>query len=172
MSSSLGLTASSSQPSGRTFLSRLVIPFSSRTRLFTEFYIDPAEPHRRYAPGDLVEGKVIIKLTKPMRITHLVLCLLGYVKVFKNRSALGEITAEENGYIDSGKGKRSSEHFGNGFALLFREEVTLCGEGRLEAGSFEIPYAVRFPTKELPTSIDVSSTCSLLSASGLLLIIN
>jgi hypothetical protein len=152
MSSKAGLTAPSSQPPG--FLSRLAMSFSSPTRIFTEFSVEPTEPHRRYAPGDHVNGKVVIKLTKPVRITHLVLSLQGHAKVFKNGSTAGEKMAADGGQLC---GRRSSECHGNGFALLFQEESTLCGEGRLDAGSFEVPFSMQFPSKPLPTSIDVSS---------------
>jgi len=50
---------------------------------------------------------------------------------------------------------RKSQYFGNGYASLFQDEVTLCGEGRLDAGIYEFNFELEFPDKGLPTSIDV-----------------
>lgn len=56
---------------------------------------------------------------------------------------------------------RKTQYFGNGHASLFNDEVTLCGEGRLDAGIYEFNFELEFPRKGLPTSIDVSaSICS------------
>ena len=44
----------------------------------------------------------------------------------------------------------------NGQASLFQDEVTLCGEGRLDIGLYEFEFELEFPSKGLPTSIDVS----------------
>lgn len=49
-----------------------------------------------------------------------------------------------------------TQYFGNGQASLFQDEVTLCGEGRLEPGIYEFNFELQFPSKGLPTSINVS----------------
>ncbi|EOA80742.1 uncharacterized protein SETTUDRAFT_24258, partial [Exserohilum turcica Et28A] len=82
--------APSSPVTSRSFLSRLKSPLSSKSRNYTEFYIQSDDPHRHYAPGDVISGTVIIKIVKPLRITHLVVSLHGYAQVFKNPNAPGD----------------------------------------------------------------------------------
>ncbi|RAL63135.1 hypothetical protein DID88_004217 [Monilinia fructigena] len=40
-----------------------------------------------------------------------------------------------------------SQYFGNGYCSLFQDEVTLCGEGRLEAGIYRFNYELEFPNQ-------------------------
>jgi hypothetical protein len=47
------------------------------------------------------------------------------------------------------------QYHGNGLASLFQDEQVLSGEGRLEPGKYEFGYDLLFPSKELPSSIDV-----------------
>ncbi|KAI9835662.1 MAG: ph-response sensor protein [Sclerophora amabilis] len=144
---------SSAGRTGRKLLSRLrSSTFSSRSRNLTEFYVRPADPHRHYAPGDLVSGAVVLTLTKPIRVTHLVVALCGYVRVFKNGIA-GDGLGTEN-FVHPGQGRRNGEYFGHGFASLFQDEVVLCGEGRLDAGVYEFKFELEFPGNGLPSSID------------------
>ena len=93
---------------------------------------------------------------KPVRVTHLVLCLHGFVKVFKHCNAPGEGISKEDGYAGTGRGKRGTEYWGNGLASLFEEEIVLCGEGRLGLGVYSFKFDVQLPSDGLPSSIDVS----------------
>ncbi|KAI8935794.1 hypothetical protein NX059_007314 [Plenodomus lindquistii] len=140
--------------SGRSFLSRLKSPLSSKSRNYTEFYIQSDDPHRQYTPGDIISGTVIIKIVKPLRITHLVVSLHGYAQVFKNPNAPGDAYKTYSSTVGSGKGKRSGSYFGNGFVSLFEDEVVLCGEGRLSEGVYHFNFELEFPSKGLPSSID------------------
>lgn len=140
---------------GRSLLSRLTSPLRSRTRNLTDFYIRPDEPHRKYAPGDLVKGAVILTVVKPIRITHLVVCLHGFVRVFKHPNGVNNPPPSVDAGLTASSNSRKTQYFGNGHASLFQDEVTLCGEGRLEAGVYEFNFELEFPRKGLPTSIDV-----------------
>jgi len=135
----------------RSLLQRLTQPLRSRTRNLTDFHIKPHEPHRKYSPGDLVKGSVVLTIVKPVRITHLTVALHGFVRVYKHPNGAGDyfeaITAQGN--------SNTSKYFGNGHASLFQDEQTLCGEGRLDVGVYEFNFELEFPTKGLPSSIDV-----------------
>ncbi|MCJ1465393.1 ph-response sensor protein [Pseudocyphellaria aurata] len=137
----------------KSILSKFTAPFTPRKRNPTEFFIKLKEPHRQYAPADRVRGAVVVTVIKPLRITHLVVCLHGFVKVFANAKSATEVISPDGGLLGGGAGKRGSEYFGNGFASLFENEVTLGGEGRLEMGSFEFEFDLELPSAGLPSSI-------------------
>ncbi|KAF2658307.1 hypothetical protein K491DRAFT_702922 [Lophiostoma macrostomum CBS 122681] len=153
-SSTRGTVTSSTSSPGRSLLSRLKSPLQSKTRNFADFYIQADDPHRQYAPGDLISGSVIIKVLKPLRITHLTISLHGYAQVFKNPNSPGDAYKNYSTTIGSGKGKKGGNYFGNGFASLFEDEVVLCGEGRLGEGVYHFNFELEFPSKGLPSSID------------------
>jgi hypothetical protein len=149
-------TASSSPfiSTGRSLLSRLTSPLKSRTRNLTDFYIRPLEPHRQYSPGDSVKGAVVLSVVKPIRLTHLTVCLHGFVRVFKHPNDAKE-PLHNDSVLASSNHSRKSQYFGNGHASLFQDEITLCGEGRLEPGVYEFNFELEFPNEGLPTGIDV-----------------
>jgi hypothetical protein len=103
----------------------------------------------------VISGSVILKVTKPLRITHLVVSLHGYAQVFKNPNTPGDAYKNYSNTVGSGKGKKAGSYFGNGFVSLFEDEVVLCGEGRLSEGVYHFNFELEFPTKGLPSSIDV-----------------
>jgi hypothetical protein len=137
-----------------SILSKFTSRFGKHNRSISEFYIEPDDPWRTYSSGDLVKGTLVLTVTKPLRITHLVICLHGYVKVFKNAVAPGE-SAEDSGYLGPGRGRRGGEYLGNGFASLFEDEVVLCGDGRLKEGVYKFRFELCFPSHTLPSSIHV-----------------
>ena len=148
--------------SGRSFVSRLASPFASKTRNFADFTVEPDDPHRAYSPGDTVTGSVRIKVLKAFRVTHLTLCLHGFVQVFRHPDHGGDV----NRFPHTGRGKRGKrggEYFGNGYASLFEDEIVLCGEGRLGEGVYQFNFEIDFPNKGLPSSIDVSVAMYLVS---------
>lgn len=157
----MGSTASDlnySLPKIQSMLSRLTTSFTPKKRNLAEFYVQAKEPHRQYSPGDRVEGSVVVALTKPVRISHLVVCLHGFVKVFNSERAPGQSVSCDRGPLGGGVGKRGSEYFGNGFASLFENEIVLCGEGRLEVGSFEFQFDLELPSSRLPSSLNVRTS--------------
>ncbi|KAF2757098.1 hypothetical protein EJ05DRAFT_55719 [Pseudovirgaria hyperparasitica] len=147
-------TSSPVSSTPRSFLSRLAPSFASKTRSSAEFDIQLDDPHRQYAPGDAVTGTVTLKVLKPLRITHLVISLHGYVQVYKNPNTPGDGYRAHNPSIGSGKGPKKAGYYGNGFATLFEEETVLCGDGSMQKGIFKFQFSLDFPSKTLPSSID------------------
>ncbi len=143
-------------PKPKSILSKLAAPFTPMKRNLAEYYIKTNEqPRHRYSPGDRVKGAVVVTVTKPVRITHLALCLHGFAKVFTSSKLPGESVSREGALMGGGIGKRGAEYFGNGFASLFENEIILCGEGRLEVGSLEFQFDLELPSRGLPSSISV-----------------
>ncbi|KAK2746668.1 ph-response sensor protein [Myotisia sp. PD_48] len=137
----------------RSILSKFTGRFSNRNRNISEFYVQPDDPWKTYYPGDVVKGAVVLTVVKPLRITHLVVCLHGFAKVFKNPVGPGE-HAEDSGFLGPGRGRRDGEYLGNGFASLFEDEVVLCGDGRLKEGIYKFRFELCFPPYNLPSSIN------------------
>lgn len=147
---------SSTSPLGRNrnFLSKFRSQLGQRNRSITDFYIEPDDPWRTYFPGDTIKGTVVLTAVRPVRITHLVLCLHGFVKVFKNAVASAE-AAPDMGFLGPGRGRRGSEYLGNGLATLFEDEIVLCGDGRLKEGIYKFRFEMAFPPYTLPSTINV-----------------
>jgi len=102
-----------------------------------------------------VKGSVNIKIDKAINVTHLVVCLHGFAKVFSNSKSPGKTISRDGALMSNGSGKRGAEYFGNGFASLFEDEVALCGEGRLNVGRYKFEFQLELPSGGLPSSIDV-----------------
>lgn len=142
--------------SGRRIISRITSPFANKARNITDFYVEIDDPHRQYSHGDVVTGSVRLRVVKPTRITHIVVCLHGFAQVFKNPGNPSEGSRGHTGYAGTGtSGKKSGEYFGNGFASLFEDEVVLCGDGRMLEGAYQFQFELEFPDQDLPSSIDV-----------------
>ena len=158
----MGIPTESVRASGTSTFSTLALSgpfprFASKKRNVTELYVQPEEPYRRYYPGDLVKGAVVLEVVRPVRITHLVACLHGSVRVSRNAKIRNKIISPGGGYLGTGTRKRETEYFGNGCASLFENEVCLFGEGRLEVGKYICGFELELPSEGLPTSIDVRS---------------
>lgn len=157
MSSNPPPSKPSTSPASRnrnSFLSKFRSPLGQRSRNITDYYIDLDDPWRSYFPGDVVKGTVLVTVVKPVRITHIVVCLHGYVKVFKNAVPAGE-SVPDLGFLGPGRGRRGAEYMGNGLATLFEDEVVLCGEGRLKEGIYKFRFEMGLPPYALPSSINV-----------------
>lgn len=142
------------QARGRSLIAKFTTPLANRNKNISDFHIDADDPWRQYGPGDLVKGSVVLTVVKPIRITHLVVCLNGQARVFKNQVAPGEGYAEA-GFLGANRGRRGQEYHGNGFMTLFEDEIVLCGEGRLKEGVYKFRFELEFPKMSLPSSIDV-----------------
>lgn len=141
---------------GRRLLTRLTSPFGHKTRTVQDYYITIDDPHRQHSPGDNVTGAVHLKLSKPVRITHLVVCLHGFAQVYKNPGAPPtDGYRANNAHVGSGRGSKSGEYYGNGFATLFEDEIPLCGDGKLDEGEYQFNFNLEFPDRDLPSSISV-----------------
>ncbi|GAB7358272.1 hypothetical protein MBLNU230_g0422t1 [Neophaeotheca triangularis] len=147
-------STTSSASSGRRLLTRFTRPFASRTRNVTEFAVEIEEPLKQHCPGDLVKGSVRLRVTKPTRVQHIVVCLHGFVQVYRNPGSPGDGYKGARDYLGTGRGKKSGEYFGNGFASLFEDEVVLCGDGRLGEGLYQFKFELEFPDRDLPSSIE------------------
>jgi hypothetical protein len=156
---SLGSTeASSGSRFKRSVASKLGAYLPSRTAHINSFSIKLDEPHRQYGPGDTVRGSVVLDVGRPLGVTHVVVCLYGYVEVFRSHQKSSRIHRRNNfGRAPTGNSKRwVAEYYGDGFASLFEEEIVLCGEGRLDPKLYHFRFEVDFPSDlDLPTSIDV-----------------
>lgn len=140
----------------RAILSRLKSPFvTAKSRHVDEFEIRPDDPHRVYSAGESLTGNVILKVVKPLRVTHITVCLHGFVQVYKSANNPGDSYRAYTGTSTPGKTMRTG-YFGNGFASLFQDEEPLCGEGRLGEGTYQFGFELIFPKMKLPSSIDVS----------------
>jgi hypothetical protein len=138
----------------RWVLSKLTSHFGNRNRNISEFYVQPDDPWRTYFPGDVIKGVVVLTVVKPVRITHLVVSLHGFVKTFKNTVAPGEV-GPEIGFLGPGRGRRGGQYLGNGLATLFEDELVLCGDGRLKEGIYKFQFELELPPYNLPSSISV-----------------
>ncbi|KAJ5748691.1 uncharacterized protein N7511_010387 [Penicillium nucicola] len=136
-----------------SLLSKFRSPLGQRNRGITDFYIDPDDPWRSYFPGDVIKGTVVVTVVRPVRITHIVVCLHGYVKVFKNATPAGEATPDL-GFLGPGRGRRGAEYMGSGLATLFEDELVLCGDGRLKEGVYKFRFEMGLPPYALPSSIN------------------
>jgi hypothetical protein len=143
-------TPTSSRPS---LLSRLTLPLTlrNRNRHVADFHVRPDEPYRNYSAGKHVRGAVVLVNVKPIRVTHLVVSLHGYVHVVKDPVAMAKATPA----APRGGSSARPQYHGNGLASLFQDEQVLSGEGRLEAGKYEFGFDLVFPSNGLPSSIDV-----------------
>jgi hypothetical protein len=142
----------------RALISRIAAPFSPRPRYITDLIIDTADPHRTYAPGDSVRGDVSFTAHKAIKITHLVVQLHGFVKIYKNATPPGEGIPAEASAMNSFQNFRAGRSRAIGCAKIFEEEQVLCGQGTLGPGRYQVPFNVRFPAAPLPSSLDVSNS--------------
>lgn len=143
-----------SRPSA--ILSRFTGPLANRNRNISEFYVQTDDPWKSYFPGETVTGCVVLTVVKPVPITHLVVCLHGHARVYRNQVMPGDGLAA-SGFRGQGRGSRGIEYLGNGFTSLFEDEVVLCGEGLLNKGVYKFKFELKFPPEGLPSSIDVST---------------
>ncbi|KAG6143295.1 hypothetical protein E4U28_002358 [Claviceps purpurea] len=151
-------STSSGATSRPSLLSRLStplhfpLPLRSRNRNLADFHIRCDEPHKKYSAGDSVRGAVVLALVKPLRITHLVVALHGYVRVLKEPTSVAK--AQNVTILPPPGSSRRPEYRGNGVTSLFQDEQILSGEGRIEPGKYEFGFDLVFPGKRLPSSID------------------
>lgn len=146
-----------------SFFSRLTLPLRSRTRYIADFHIRPAEPHRKYGAGDQVQGAVVLTVVKPVRITHLVVSLYGYMRVSKGPGLSANEPVIDPAEVPTTASRISRQKStSTGCVKLFQDEQTLSGDGRLEPGRYEFNFNLLFPSDGLPSSIDV---CAVLEPS-------
>ena len=145
---------SSSESLSRNILARITSTFK-KPRNSSDFYIDLDDPTRLYSLGDSVRGSIHLTVQKPLRITHIVLSLHGFVKVYKNPTLPGQGVPAEVRTPTPGRGKTGRQYHGNGLVSLFEDELIVCGEGRLIPGQYAFKFESQFPLSHLPSSLDV-----------------
>ena len=133
---------------------RILNIFNAKPRNIPEFEVRLNDPHKQYFPGDIVPGHVFLRVTKPTRVTHIIVRLHGYAQVYKNPGSPGDGYKTHASYLTTHRGSRSGEYFGNGFASLFEDEQVLCGDGRLAEGPYQFDFELEFPDRDLPSSIE------------------
>jgi hypothetical protein len=157
-----------SPPSSLSLLRRLrskTSALSLRTprRQMADFHIELQDPHRVYSLKDVVSGSVCITVERPLAVTHLTASLVGSVDVDVYASSTRDPGAA------SRKKRRKLEDWGSYGAdcdafNFCRDELVLCGEGRLEPGVYKFGFELWFcklpGVKGLPTSLDVRSCCT------------
>lgn len=143
----------------KSLASRFNALIGSKSAHINDFFVELDAPHKQYGPGDTVAGKVILNVARPLGVTHIVVCLYGFVEVFKGHSKSKSLSRRNAARSSAGRGSKRwvSEYYGDGYASLFEEELVLCGEGRLDPSLYHFRFELDFPTTvNLPSSIDVS----------------
>ncbi|EXJ79014.1 hypothetical protein A1O3_08515 [Capronia epimyces CBS 606.96] len=137
----------------RSILGYFSSSLGRHARNMFDLVIEPEDPFRVYSPGQTVKGHVILSVSKGFDITHLVVALHGYAKVYKHQVAPGEGLPAPEGLIN-GKNSRGFQYHGNGLASLFQHEQVLCGSGFLKKHVYKFAFEVPFPNKSLPSTIN------------------
>lgn len=140
-------------PRARSILSRLSNPLSKHARNMFEVTIEPEDPFKIYSPGESVKGHIVLTVTKGFDITHLVVALQGFARVYKHQVTPGDGLPDADALVH-GKGSRDFEYHGNGLATLFQEEQILCGSGFLKKAVYKFAFQLQFPAKSMPSTID------------------
>lgn len=141
-------------PRSRNILTLFSQSLGKHARNMLELAIEPEDPFRVYSPGQTVKGHVILTVIKGFDITHLVVALHGYAKVYKHQISPGEGRPAPEGLM-TGKGPRGFLYHGSGLATLFQNEQVLCGNGFLKKHVYKFAFEVPFPARSLPSTIDV-----------------
>lgn len=151
-------------PRSKSILSRFSNPLKHARNMF-ELAIEPEDPFKIYTAGETVKGHIVLTVTKGFDITHLVVSLHGYAKVFKHQITTGDGLLPSD-HIINGKGSRGFEYHGNGLASLFQEEQVLCGSGFLKKQVYKFAFELQFPAKSMPSTIDFErgTVCYMISA--------
>ncbi len=100
-----------------------------------------------------MKGHLVLTVLKGFDITHLVVALHGYAKVYKHQIAPGDKAPVQDRVIN-GKGSKGFEYHGNGLASLFQEEQVLCGNGFLKKQVYKFAFEMHFPAKSMPSTIE------------------
>ncbi|MCJ1400693.1 ph-response sensor protein [Xylographa trunciseda] len=137
----------------RSVLSRITAPLEAKATNITKYAITLNEPHRCYTPSDTISGYVSFCVTKPVRITHLVINLAASVKIFRKNVGSDRSLSKKEIFHGVGRGSMEPEYFGDGFAIIFQHENLLCGDATLPRQHYVYRFDIAFPSKSLPSSI-------------------
>ncbi|KAJ4505961.1 ph-response sensor protein [Exophiala dermatitidis] len=153
-------------PRPRSILSYFSSSLGKHARNMFDLVIEPEDPFRVYSPGQTVKGHVTLSVLKGFDITHLVISLHGYAKVYKHQIAPGDGVLPAPEGLVTGKGNMGFQYHGNGLASLFQYEQVLCGTGFLKKHVYKFAFEVPFPEADLPSTIDFErgTICYMLTA--------
>ncbi|KEF52624.1 uncharacterized protein A1O9_11467 [Exophiala aquamarina CBS 119918] len=140
-------------PRSRSILSYFSNPLANHARNMFDLVIEPEDPFRVYSPGQTVKGHITLTVTKGFDITHLIIALHGYAKVYKHQVTANDAVPSAE-LLMTGRGPRNFEYHGNGLASLFQNEQVLCGNGFLKKQVYKFAFEVAFPNKSLPSTIE------------------
>lgn len=118
-----------------------------------ELSIEPEDAFKVYSPGESVKGHIVLTVLKGFDITHLVVGLHGYARVYRNQVTPGEGHPLAEAIVN-GKGSRGFEYHGSGLLSLFQEEQVLCGSGFLKKQVYKFAFELKFPERSLPSTIE------------------
>ena len=159
MNSSSNAAPAPASSRSRAILTRISSSLASKPRSnISDFSIALDDPTRPYSLGETAKGSIHLTVQKPARITHLVLSLHGFVKVYKNPTIPGDGVPSEVKTPSPGRGRSGAQYLGNGLVSLFEDEMVICGEGRLNPGRYSFTFEAQFPFSRLPSSLDVRQT--------------
>lgn len=140
-------------PRSKSILSRFSNPLAKHARTLFDLSIEPEDPFKVYSPGEIVKGHIVLTVLKGFDITHLVVGLHGYARVYRHQITPGDGHPLAEAIVN-GKGTRGFEYHGSGLASLFQEEQVLCGSGFLRKQVYKFAFEVHFPQKSMPSTIE------------------
>lgn len=140
-------------PRSKSLLSRFSNPLANHAGKMFDVSVEPEDQFKVYSPGESVRGHVVLTVSKGFDITHLVVALHGYAKVYKHQIAPGEKVPVQESILNS-KGSKGFEYHGNGLASLFQEEQILCGNGFLKKQVYKFAFELQFPARSMPSTIE------------------
>jgi len=158
------MSSMADSPPSPSFLRRLrskasLLVLRSPRQPLTDFHVEVSDPHRVYAPTDCVAGFVCITVERPLPLTHLTVSLIGRVDVHSSTRELG---ARARARARAGWAAPHATVAADdaGTLSICRDELVLCGEGRLEPGVYKFGFELEFCKLPglgggLPTSVDV-----------------
>jgi arrestin-related trafficking adapter 9 len=118
-----------------------------------EVAVEPEDAFKVYSPGETVRGHIILTVLKGFDITHLVVALQGYARVYKHQITPGDGLPVADSIVNS-KGSKGFEYHGNGVASLFQDEQILCGSGFLKKAVYKFAFDLQFPAKSMPSTVE------------------
>ena len=127
-----------------------------------EMYIELAEPHRTYGPGDLVRGQVILALSKPTKTLFASIKFSGQVLVNLNKSRSKEYLFRDylvfrgtttDGKIEPGT-QISTDGDTKGVSIPSRVDRKLWKVETMPAGRHVFEFEFQMPAPSLPSTVD------------------
>lgn len=154
-----GTSAAGAEEGGRSPAGMLKALLASREE---EMYIELAEPHRTYGPGDLVRGQVILSLTKPTKTLYASIKFSGQVVIHLNKSRSKEYLFRDylvfRGTTTDGRIQPGAQITTDGadkdVRIPSRVERKLWQVETMPAGRHVFEFEFQMPSPSLPSTVD------------------